>query len=540
MHGSVALRPSAAASPAKAAAEKSLLRFLTCGSVDDGKSTLIGRMLYDARLVPDDALAVLEADSRKHGTNGAHLDFSLLVDGLAAEREQGITIDVAYRYFATERRKFIVADTPGHEQYTRNMATGASTADLAVLLVDARKGLLAQTRRHSLIVSMLGVRHVVVAVNKMDMVDYSAEVFLAIEHEYRRFAANLGFASITAIPLAARDGDNVVFKSPRMGWYRGPALLTHLEQVSVDDVSDAAPFRMPVQWVNRPSHDFRGFAGFIAAGSVRPGDRIRVLPSGRETSVARIVTADGDLPLAVAGQSVTLTLTQEIDVSRGDVIASATAAPKVADRLRGKLLWVGQQPLTVGKLYHLKLGTRQVPAYVRHVTSRISIETGAAELPGGSLALNEIGIAEIGLDHPIACDLYLECRETGGYILIDRLSNETVAAGFVEEAGMAPGKSQEEIDASLASMEGVPQPLITPPREKNWRSLAKAVSWRMTGSLDTFILALLFTGNLKVSAAIGGAEIFTKIMLYYLHERAWGRIGFGLHKTRGPANDKTP
>jgi sulfate adenylyltransferase large subunit len=533
MHAAALRTAPPAAQPSAAAAEKSLLRFLTCGSVDDGKSTLIGRMLYDARLVPDDALEVLEADSRKHGTNAGRLDYALLVDGLAAEREQGITIDVAYRYFATERRKFIVADTPGHEQYTRNMATGASTADLAVLLIDARKGLLAQTRRHSIIVSMLGVRHVVLAVNKMDLADYSAEVFLAIEHDYRRFAANLGFTSITAIPLVARDGDNIVFKSQHMSWYRGPSLLTHLEQAVVDTEDSAAPFRMPVQWVNRPSPDFRGFSGTIAAGSVKAGERIRILPSGLESRVARIVTADGDLSSAAAGQSVTLTLADEIDVSRGAVIASAARPPKVADRLRGRLLWVGQEPLMLGKVYILKLGTQQIPAHVRTISARIGIETGAGELPGGSLSLNETGVAEISLDRPAVCDQYGECRETGGYILIDRLTNETVAAGFVEEAELAPEKQRENVEASHASMEGLPQPVITPLRERSWRSLLKSISWRVTGSLGTFILSLLFTGNLKISAAISGTEIFTKIILYYLHERAWGRLNIGLFKPQG-------
>ncbi len=359
MHGAELIESAAQAAVARVPADKPLLRFITCGSVDDGKSTLIGRLLYDADLAPDDLIAALEADSKKHGTQGDDLDFALLVDGLAAEREQGITIDVAYRYFATDKRKFIVADTPGHEQYTRNMAVGASTADLAILLVDARKGILPQTRRHSVITSMFGVRHVVVAVNKMDLVDYSEETFRRIEADFREFAKNLRFASIYVLPLVAKDGDNLVHDAKSMPWHDGPPLLTYLEGVAVEDVMRIAPFRMPVQWVNRPNLDFRGFSGFISGGNIRPGDIVRILPSGRDTRVSRVVTYDGDLDSAVSGQSVTVTLTEEIDCSRGDLLSSPVSPAKVGDRLEAKLLWLVREPLAIGKSYLLKIGANE-------------------------------------------------------------------------------------------------------------------------------------------------------------------------------------
>ncbi|MBI3275114.1 MAG: sulfate adenylyltransferase, partial [Methylocystis sp.] len=414
---------------------------------------------YDAGLAPDDLLVTLEKDSKKHGTQGDDLDFALLVDGLAAEREQGITIDVAYRYFATDKRKFIVADTPGHEQYTRNMATGASTAELAVLLVDARKGILEQTQRHSVIVSILGVRHVVVAVNKMDLVGYAAETFNAIERDFRAFAEHLRFASITVVPLVAKDGDNVVNRSAHMDWYRGPTLLSHLESAAVGDASRIAPFRMPVQWVNRPSHDFRGFSGFIAGGNVQPGDIVRILPSGRDARVARIVTADGDLARAVSGQSVTLTLAADVDVSRGDVLASPVSPAKVGDRLHAKLLWLVREPLVLDKSYLLKLGTKLTPAFVKEATSHIKIETGLAEPlgeGGATLAFNEIGEVELWLDSPVACDRYIENRDTGGFILIDRVTNETVAVGMVQEATSTSRGANGLPESSYASMEGLP------------------------------------------------------------------------------------
>jgi sulfate adenylyltransferase large subunit len=531
MHGGLAspTPPRSAGGPSPA--EKPLLRFITCGSVDDGKSTLIGRLLYDADLAPDDLIAALERDSKKHGTQGEDLDFALLVDGLAAEREQGITIDVAYRYFATEKRKFIVADTPGHEQYTRNMATGASTAELAVLLVDARKGLLDQTRRHSVIVSMLGVRHVVVAVNKMDLVDYSQEVYAAIERDFRAFAAPLRFLSISVIPLVAKDGDNLVHASEKMGWYSGPPLLAYLESVASDDNARVLPFRFPVQWVNRPSHDFRGFSGFIAGGNVKPGDIVRILPAGRDTKIARIVTYDGDLAHAVAGQSVTLTLTEEIDVSRGDILVSPVSPAKVGDRLSAKLLWLVREPLVIDKSYLLKLGTKTTPAVVKTVASHIRIESGLAEPltdAGVTLAFNEIGEAEIWLDTAVVCDRYEENRETGGFILIDRVTNETVAVGMVQQSAWTERAARNGVEASYASMEGVP-PRDTGPTPL--RSLFKALSWRVPGSLVTFGAAFLFTQDAGISAAITGTEIVCKIALYYFHERLWTRFRIGMKPT---------
>jgi len=412
---------------------KDLLRFITCGSVDDGKSTLIGRLLYESKLVYEDQLAQLAADSKKVGTQGEDLDFALLVDGLAAEREQGITIDVAYRFFSTEKRKFIVADTPGHEQYTRNMVTGASTADLAVILIDARKGVLTQTRRHSYIVSLLGIRHVVLAVNKMDAVGYQQSTYDAIVAEYQAFARQLGHANVTCIPMSALKGDNMTERSGNMPWYQGPALLQHLETVQVEDDLQNLPLRLPVQWVNRPNQDFRGFAGQIAGGKVTVGERIRALPAGVEARVARIVTQDGDLQQAVAGQSVTLTLDREIDISRGDLIAAATDLPEVADQFLTTLIWMHEQPMLPGRQYLLKVGTRIVNATISTPRHRVNVNT-LDEQAAQQLELNEIGLCQVSLDRPIAFDLYSRNRETGGFILIDKLSNDTVGAGLLQSA----------------------------------------------------------------------------------------------------------
>ncbi|MBS1200854.1 MAG: sulfate adenylate transferase, subunit 1/adenylylsulfate kinase cysN/C [Proteobacteria bacterium] len=412
---------------------KSLLRFITCGSVDDGKSTLIGRLLYESKLIFEDQLAALEADSKKVGTQGGEIDLALLVDGLAAEREQGITIDVAYRFFSTERRKFIVADTPGHEQYTRNMATGASTADLAVILVDARKGVLQQTRRHSYIVSLLGIRHVVLAVNKMDAVGYGREVFEAIVAEYRDFAHRLGFEDITAIPLSALKGDNVTAPSAQTPWYYGPTLMQHLESIEIEEDLQHRPFRLPVQWVNRPDQDFRGFAGTIAAGTIRPGDTVRVLPSGRQSRVARIVTRDGDLGLAVAGQSVTLTLEDEIDISRGDVLSVADAPPGVADQFQATLVWMHEDHMLPGRPYLMKIGTRTVNASVTDLRHRVNVNT-LEHAAARQLELNEIGVCNLSTDRPVAFDPYQENRETGAFIFIDKLTNDTVGAGMIHFA----------------------------------------------------------------------------------------------------------
>ena len=412
---------------------KSLLRFITCGSVDDGKSTLIGRLLYESKLIFDDQLTQLAADSQRVGTRGGELDFALLVDGLAAEREQGITIDVAYRFFSTERRKFIVADTPGHEQYTRNMVTGASTADLAVILVDARKGVLVQTRRHSFLVHLIGIPRIVLAVNKMDLVGYSHATFAAIVAEYREFAARLGLSDITAIPLSAVHGDNVIARSEKMPWYAGAALLQHLETVEVDAALAGQPFRLPVQWVNRPNAEFRGFAGLIASGTIRPGQRLRVLPSGRETRVARIVTADGDLEAASAGQSVTLTLDTEVDISRGDLLAAADSPPQVADQFEATLVWLQDEPMLQGRTYVMKSGTRTVSATVMPLKHRVNVNTLEHE-PAERLELNDIGVCELELDRPIPFEPYSDDRTLGGFILIDRLTNNTAGAGLINFA----------------------------------------------------------------------------------------------------------
>ena len=411
--------------------DKDLLRFITCGSVDDGKSTLIGRLLYDSKMIFDDQLSALEADSKRVGTQGQEIDFALLVDGLAAEREQGITIDVAYRFFTTERRKFIVADCPGHEQYTRNMVTGASTADLAVILIDARKGVLVQTRRHSYLCHLLGIRHFVLAVNKMDLVDYNQARFDEIVADYTAFASSIGMDSFTAIPISGFKGDNVTERSATTPWYAGPVLIDHLETVSLErDAQQDASFRLPVQWVNRPNLDFRGFAGQIASGTVKPGDAVRVLPSGRTTTVARVVAAGGDLDHAVAGESVTLTFADEIDCSRGDVIAAADAPPEVADQFEATLVWMDDQPLLPGRGYWLKLGTQTVSATLQQPKYAINVNT-LEHLAAKTLELNAIGVAELATDKPIVFEPYAQSKVLGGFILIDKLTNRTVAAGML-------------------------------------------------------------------------------------------------------------
>ncbi|MDR7098012.1 bifunctional enzyme CysN/CysC [Lysobacter niabensis] len=412
---------------------KGLLRFITCGSVDDGKSTLIGRLLYESKGLFEDQLAALDKDSRRHGTQGDNIDYALLMDGLAAEREQGITIDVAYRFFSTDKRKFIVADCPGHEQYTRNMATGASTAEVAVVLVDARKGLLTQTRRHSYIVSLLGIRHVVLAVNKMDLVGYDQSVFDEIVAGYRELAAQLGIAHVTAIPLSALQGDNLLQRSPNTPWYRGTSLLEYLETVEVAAHGGAIGFRLPVQWVNRPNQDFRGFAGTIAAGVVRPGDEIVALPSGRRSKVARVLCAQGDVESAIAGQSITLTLADELDISRGDVIAAGNQPPQVSDQFAAHLLWMGEHSLLPGRPYWLKIGTRTVSASVTEIKHKVDVNT-QDQLAAKHLELNEVGYCNLYLDHAIAFEAYADNRELGGFILIDRQTNATVAAGTIDFA----------------------------------------------------------------------------------------------------------
>jgi bifunctional enzyme CysN/CysC len=410
---------------------KSLLRFITCGSVDDGKSTLIGRLLYDSKMIFEDQLAALEADSKRHGTQGEKIDFALLVDGLAAEREQGITIDVAYRFFATEKRKFIVADTPGHEQYTRNMVTGASTADLAVILIDARKGVLTQTRRHSYLVHLLGIRNIVLAINKMDLIGYDQEKYAAILADYTAFAESIGIAAFTPMPISGFVGDNITVKSEHMPWYSGPTLMAHLETVELEATAEREQkFRMPVQWVNRPNLDFRGFSGLVGSGAVRPGDAIRVLPSGKTSQITRIVTLDGDLPEAVAGQSVTLTFADEIDCSRGDVITAADAPAAVADQFEAALVWMAEDPLIPGRPYWLKLGAQTVTATIQAPKYQVNVNT-LEHVAAKTLELNAIGVVNFSTDRPVPFEPYAENRALGRFILIDKLTNATVGAGMI-------------------------------------------------------------------------------------------------------------
>jgi bifunctional enzyme CysN/CysC len=410
---------------------KRLLRFIACGSVDDGKSTLIGRLLYESRAIFADQFAALERDSARFGTQGDDLDFALLLDGLLAEREQGITIDVAYRFFSTERRKFIVADAPGHEQYTRNMVTGASTADIAVILVDARKGVVTQTRRHSHLLSLVGIRSVILAVNKMDLVEYAERAFRAIEEEYREFAQRIRIDEVTAIPLCALRGDNILRHSERMPWYHGTTLLGYLETAPLDeDHARHLPFRMPVQWVSRPTVDFRGFAGMIASGSIRPGDAVRVQPSGVQTTVDRIVTYDGDLDQAVAGQSVTLTLADEIDCSRGDLISVATAPAEVADQFEATIAWMSADPLLAGRPYLVKIGAKTLAGSITQIKHRINVNT-LEHVAATRLELNEIGVCNLALDQQIPFDPYDANHTTGGFILIDRITNTTNGAGMI-------------------------------------------------------------------------------------------------------------
>ncbi len=413
--------------------EKSLLRFITCGSVDDGKSTLIGRLLWDSKMIFEDQLAALESDSKRVGTQGDKVDYALLLDGLQAEREQGITIDVAYRFFSTDKRKFIVADTPGHEQYTRNMVTGASTAQVAVILIDARKGILTQTRRHSYLTSLVGIKHIVLAINKMDLIDYNQQQFETICQEYLEFAAELGFESITAIPISALEGDNILQPSFNTEWYQGPTLMSYLETVKIDDSTAAQEFRMRVQWVNRPHLDFRGFCGTIASGSISPGDDIVVSSSGQTSKVAKIVTMDGELSQAVAGQAITLTLETEIDISRGDLLAGTESKPHYVDRFEAKLVWLHEEALLPGRSYLIKAGSSTTPAQIDTVNYKVNVNNLQQE-PGKTLELNEVGSCTVSANTAIPFDSYAENRGTGSFILIDRLSNATVGAGMIDEA----------------------------------------------------------------------------------------------------------
>ncbi|MDM5142357.1 sulfate adenylyltransferase subunit CysN [Aeromonas bestiarum] len=432
---------------------KSLLRFLTCGSVDDGKSTLIGRLLHDSQQIYEDQLKALESDSQKLGTTGEKLDLALLVDGLQAEREQGITIDVAYRYFSTAKRKFIISDTPGHEQYTRNMATGASTCDLAIILIDARKGVLDQTRRHSFIASLLGIKQFVVAVNKMDLVEFSQEVFERISADYREFARKLNVDTIQIVPVSALDGDNVVNPSDKLAWYQGETLLSLLENAEVERELERHPVRLPVQYVNRPNLDFRGFAGTLAAGILRVGDKLAVLPSGKESTVTRIVTFDGDLEYALPGQAITVTFADEIDISRGDLLVDAARQPQVTQNVLAHIVWMGEESLQPGRVYDIKLATKKTRGQVEAIRHRIEINK-LDELAANELKLNEIGLCELSLTDPVAFDPYREIRDTGSFILIDRLSNVTVGAGMIVEglAAKAVAGQYSEFEIELNAL----------------------------------------------------------------------------------------
>jgi sulfate adenylyltransferase large subunit len=498
--------------------DTSLLRFIVCGSVDHGKSTLIGRLLYEAGVVFDDQLDALERDTRRHRASDTEPDFSLLLDGLAAEREQKITIDVAYRFFSTRRRKFIVADAPGHEQYTRNMATGASTADLALLLVSASEGVTRQTRRHALIVSQLGVRRFVIVVNKMDLIDWSQARFGALEAEANRLAAEVGVDDVTIIPVAARSGDNVVTRSRRMGWYHGPTLLELLERVETGRRAAGTSFRMPVQWVNRPNSEFRGYAGMIAGGTIRPGDTVRVLPAGTTTRVERIVTWDGDPPIGIAGQSVTLTFTDEVDASRGDVISAAVEPAFVGDRVLARFVWFGDSPLLPSQRYLVKIGTAIVGAAAEPAQEVVDLDSFRAR-PMDQIRSNEIGTGVIQFDHPVALDRYADNAMTGSFILIDPESFDTVGIGMVETVHPS--------DDRVRSSDKWLQRRLVRLTETHARSLAKAVSWRATGSLDTFLVALLITRNVHLAGGVALTEVLTKIFIYYLHERVWGLIPWG-------------
>ena len=507
---------------------KSLLRFIACGSVDHGKSSLLGRLLFDAGLVLDDQIEALRKDTGQLTGPVEDLDFSLLFDGLVAEREQKITIDLAYRFFATATRKFIVADAPGHEQYTRNMATGASTADLALILVNAQAGLTQQTRRHALIAATLGVRHLVVAINKMDLVGYSKSAFAAIEREFRSFADRLGDVSLTFIPVSARKGDNVVKRSPQMGWYRGPTLLEKLETVDVTPRAAHQAFRMAVQWVSRPTPDFRGYCGMIAGGHVRPGMEIIVQPSGQRTRIDQIITANGALDRASVGQSVTLTLTDDVDVSRGDLIADAGVPAQVSDRIRARIFWMGQGTLAPGGRYHIKLGTASAAANISGPMQLIDLAEDAAVKPVDRLMSNEFGLCTLELDRPLAADHYDQNRETGGFILIDAETHDTVAMGLIENAvASATVTALKPPRTSIVGHVVVRAARLLGATETHTRSIAKAMSWRATGSLDTFVIGFVITGNAAIAGSIAGTEILTKIALYYFHERLWALVPWG-------------
>jgi sulfate adenylyltransferase large subunit len=531
---STASAPAAANDATATPAARSLLRFITCGSVDDGKSTLIGRLLYEAGAVYEDQLAALDRDSARFGTTGGR-DYALLVDGLAAEREQGITIDVAYRYFSTPRRAFIVADTPGHEQYTRNMATGASTADLAIILVDAGRGLLPQTRRHALIASLLGVRHAVLAVNKMDTVGYDEARFSAIRIAFAALAADLRFDTVTAIPVSAREGAGIAAPSPAMPWYHGPTLLQALETAAVE-VPGSEPGRFAVQLASRPSADFRGYAGLMVSGSLSVGDAVRVLPSGRASNVARVLLPAGEADTAMAGQTPTLCLADAVDVSRGDVIVAAGDPIRPRRRLVARLIWTGERPLVVGDTCAIKLGSLEAQATLEALHHRVDI-TSFQRSAATTLESNGIGLVTISLDRPAVLTDYVSNRTLGGFILIDRVSRETSAFGLVDLAADTGAGSNKSPRTGVARLFGRLRRWAASGGEQPRRSLAKAVTWRITGSLDTFLLSWLFTRSAGVAAAISVTEIITKLALYYGHERLWARSRYGLPGRREQAEN---
>ncbi len=494
---------------------KRLLRFIACGSVDHGKSTLIGRLLFEANQLFEDQLDALAADSRKLGSQGGELDYSLLLDGLAAEREQKITIDVAYRFFATDRRKFIVVDAPGHEQYTANMATGASAADLALVVVAANDGLTRQSKRHLVILSLLGIRNVVLAINKMDRVGWSRQAFMAVDAEFRAFAAGLGIDDIVSIPVAAKSGDNVVRRSPHTAWHDGPTLLDALEAAE-PAILQPGPLRMPIQLVNRPDADFRGYSGLIVSGAVHIGMMVRLLPSGRVTRVARIVTFDGDLESAEAGRSVTLTFTDEVDASRGDLVAGVDQAPSASDRILARVFWIGDRALGPGQRYLLKLATSTATASVEPQLRVLDLDSrGLVEAP--TIAPNEIGTCTLRLNRAIAAEPYAACRETGSFILIDPETFDTVAMGCIEQIPQSRS----------ATLKSSSRRQFARWTETHARSLAKAMSWRTTGGIDTFVVTFVISGSTKIAGSVALADVVTKILIHYLHERVWALVPWG-------------
>jgi sulfate adenylyltransferase large subunit len=508
---------------------KRMLRFIACGSVDHGKSTLIGRLLYESKQLYDDQLDALATDSRKFGTQGDELDFSLLLDGLASEREQNITIDIAHRFFATARRKFIVIDAPGHEQYTANMATGASVADLALVLVSADDGLTRQTKRHVVVLSMLGIRDIVLAVNKMDRVGWSHDSFRTIEAQFHDLVKDLGFENIASIPVAAKSGDNIVARSHHMQWYRGLTLLEYLEQAEPDRTAHLGPFRMPIQMVSRTSPDFRGYSGMIASGEVRVGMPVGILPSGRISSIARIVTFDGDLGSASAGRSVTLTFADEVDASRGDLVVGQDQLPAVTDRIRARVFWMKDQPLKPGQHYLFKLATATATTSIEPRLKVIDLDTGRS-VEVTSIAQNEVGTCSLRLDRPIALDRYADCKDTGSFILIDPETYDTVGMGCIEDID-APRRRRWPLKW-MAKRTGAVSGKLTRWTETHSRSFAKAVSWRATGSIDTFVVTFVISGSTKLAGSVAVTEVMTKILIYYFHERIWALVPWGKQHAR--------